>query len=227
MFKNKVITIDGLIATGKSTVSKSIALELNGIYLPTGKLYRLFSFYAYKENLIDKLDEIPKRIKSTSISFSVSEDLFKIENFSYKEDDLYSFETLENLSHVAANQNIRELANLVFRQVIESNADTFLILEGRDAGTIIYPEASIKFWLDVDLEQAAKRRFIQIQKTNKSITYEQVLLSIKERDTKDSSRTVAPIIKAEDAITINTTNLTQQEVIKQILSKVENHEETK
>ncbi len=227
MFKNKVITIDGLIATGKSTVSKSIALELNGIYLPTGKLYRLFSFYAYKENLIDNLNEIPNRIESTSISFSILEDLFKIKNFTYKEEDLYSFDTLKNLSLVAANQNIRELANTVFRQVIQSNSETFLILEGRDAGTIIYPEASLKFWLDVDLEQAAKRRFIQIQKTNKTITYEQVLQQIKERDTKDSNRTIAPIVKASDAITIDTTNLTQQEVIKQILSKVENYEKAK
>ncbi len=228
MINNKVITIDGLIATGKSTVSRELASKLNGIYLPTGKLYRLLSFFANKNNMLENLNDLPLKVSANDIVFSIQEDLFKIRNFEYKEEDLYSPEAMDNLSMVAANQNIRDLANETFRKIILDNKNIFLILEGRDAGTIIFPKAFIKFWLDVEIMEAAKRRMQQIKKSNPNITFDEVLNQIKDRDKKDSSRNVAPIIIAEDAIVIDTTNLTQEEVIEKILLKVkENEEKTK
>ena len=225
MKNNKVITLDGAVATGKTTVSKIISDKLNGIYIPTGKLYRLISLYILKNNYIGIKNFNSNELEKINIYFD--EGNFQIENFNYENNQLYSNEIMQIISDVSANKFVRDICNIIFRKIISDNIEKYIILEGRDAGTVIFKDAFKQFFLTVSEEESAKRRIIQLNNSGQTIEFEKVLLKIRERNHYDSNRSNSPLSISPLAIIIDTTNIDKDQVVKQILSNIDKSNEKK
>ncbi len=223
MKHNKVIAIDGSIATGKTTISKLLAKNLDGIFLPTGKLYRLLTLFIIKNDIQHfNLTKIEQFINFSDIDFK--EEKFYITGFEYDQRELFSETEMRTLPSIAKLPEIRLLANQVFLNIIDRNPNKYIILEGRDAGTVIYPSAMLKIFLTVSLEEATKRRFEQLKIINPNLNknnWNEIFLSIQNRNSLDYSKDNIAFKKAIDSIEIDTTFLSEEEVVSKILEKVE------
>lgn len=213
----KIITIDGGAATGKSFISEEVARYLNYKFIATGKLYRLLAIYFHLNNLeiTNDLNPILQKIKVTFV-----DELFTINDFDYDQKQLFDQRFLKNLSLLSANPQIRNFCNFVFNQIVETDSHQTFIIEGRDAGTVIFPNANLKFFLEVDEETAAKRRLLQEQKNNPQITLKEVQTNLRERNQNDANREVGPLFPAENAIIIDTSVLSKEEILAKIINLI-------
>lgn len=199
------IAIDGPSASGKGTISKLLAHQLNAFYLNTGKIYRIVALVASKmqgdltQNAIVVANDIEKHYKAQE-----------------ENNDIYTEEVAKITSQIAKLPEIRDLLFNFQRSFALNNKN--VILEGRDIGTIILPEADFKFYLDASAEERANRRVRQLGGEASKEQYQEILNNIKERDENDSSRKTAALKIAEDAHYIDTTNLSINDVIAKILS---------
>jgi len=221
--KKIIITIDGKVATGKTTITKQLSQKINASCIYSGKLYRLFTLYLFKKYLTWEKILLNLKEEMSSVEFVFEEGNFLIKNFFYNENELFSNLVMQNIHYVAQKKEIRTYLNDYFKLLIK-NSKTNLIIEGRDAGTVIFPKADYKFFLDVSDEEAAKRRMLQLQKKQTSL---KKLNDIKrENDNRNKDDKDASII-ADDAIKIDTTFLTKEQVLDKIfkiIKKVENYE---
>lgn len=216
----KVIAIDGPSGAGKSTVSKTVAKALNFFYLDTGSLYRAVAYYFFKKF-------------GDAVEFSsISEDVIKTE-LSYIEINYENGRVClsgEDISlaireprvgiitsQLSAKRLIRDFLLPIQRQFAE-RYDT--VAEGRDMTTVVFPDAWKKFYLDASPEIRAKRRYEQLLILGKSITFEEALRDVIDRDKRDSTRKDAPLIRAKDAFYIDTSLYSIDEVVSIILKKV-------
>lgn len=216
MNKSNVIAIDGPSGSGKSTIAKKLAQQLNLTYLDTGALYRAIAF---------TLDDL--NISAEDDTNSIQDVLGKLKfQYGQSESELIVINDV-NLSQKIREHNISELASIysklpVVRDFLKSFQRDFAktnpsVLEGRDIGTVIFPDAELKIFLTADPEVRAGRRFKQLQEMGQTnIDVEAILNDIKTRDEADRSRKVAPLIKADDAIEIDTSSDSIDEVIVQI-----------
>jgi cytidylate kinase len=196
---NRVIAIDGTCASGKGLLSKNLSKKLGLPYLNTGALYRNVALFLYKNNLNYENKEI------------VIENLGRV-NF----DDLENRELSdENVGNIASKVSvIPEVRDFLYKfQVDFSLNRDGAILDGRDIGTVICPKAKHKFFVNAAVEVRAERRYKEMIKNGLRVNYEEILEKIKQRDRNDFERKVAPLKKAEDAIEIDTTNMTPGEVL--------------
>lgn len=205
------IAIDGKAATGKSTISEELSKELNLKYINTGQMYRLFAFI-FKKNENKSFKDILKIIRKLKISFN-SDGLITCEEIEFKHDELDSRELSELSSIYSAKKEIREEAT---KRQIELGKQRGILMEGRDIGTVIMPDADFKFFIDVDVDVAAKRRFEQRQENGEIVSYDEILNEIKIRNKRDENRKFAPLKPAKDAIIINSTNKTSAEIVAEI-----------
>ena len=212
-----IIAIDGPSGSGKSTISKLIAQEMNLIYIDTGALYRTVAYGAEKESIPwdngRKLGEYTKRIKIT----------FKYENginrvFLNNKDVTDKIRTPQismGASKVSAHPEVRSALLDIQRDLGNSNNS---ILEGRDIGTVIFPNADLKIFLIASNEVRAERRLKELKEKGVDISFEEVLKQIILRDEQDSSRANAPLRKAFDAIEVDASNKTINQVVSSILA---------
>ncbi|MCX8058908.1 MAG: (d)CMP kinase [Spirochaetes bacterium] len=211
---NIIIAIDGPSGTGKSTTAKELAKRLNFKYLDTGAMYRAVTLYFLKNN-IDIPDnenaKVNEILKNIEIKFDGENTFLNSQNVSY---EIRSNEVNNNVSKIAKIKEIRDFCGNLQRKIGLTGK---WVVEGRDIGTAIFPEAKYKFFLYASDEERAKRRWLQ---DGKKDSYEKVLQNIKERDTIDSSREMNPLRKAPDAIEIDTTNLNFDEVVNKIISYI-------
>jgi len=212
------IAIDGPAGAGKSTIAKILSKSLGITYLDTGAMYRTVALKAIREG-INTRDE-------ASLEKLVSDIDIKIE---YHEDEQHIFLDGEDVSGLIRTPEVSKGASDVsavkavrIRMVElqrEIAAGQSVVMDGRDIGTFVLPDAKYKFFLNASLEERARRRYKeQIEKGIKDITLEDVMRDIEYRDKNDSSRDFAPLAKAEDAIEIDTTDMTVQQVVEKILS---------
>ncbi|MFN3871177.1 MAG: (d)CMP kinase [Aquificaceae bacterium] len=209
------IAIDGPAGSGKSTVAKEISKRLGLPYLNTGLVYRGFAYVSILENLseegIFQVFEMPLKVE---IDVSSTEIFYKNEDISQR---LISEDVGERASQIAKIPAFRERINQFFRSLV---GDKQVVAEGRDTGTHIFPEAQIKFFITASAEERAKRRYNQLKAEGIEANYEDILKAIVERDERDKNRPQYPFRPAEDAITIDTTGLTIEEVVERVLSIV-------
>jgi cytidylate kinase len=218
---SKVIAIDGPSGSGKSTIAKLVSENLNLVYLDTGAMFRGLGYAIKKSNIsFDDHTEIEKFLETVKFEYGVDENtLIRI-----NDEDLTTIIREHEVSSLASEVSqvpaIRNFLKEAQRNIASSRPS---ILEGRDIGTVIFPNALLKFFLTADPKVRAQRRFDQLVEKDHSnkekFSVESILKDIAARDEKDQAREVAPLLKADDAIEIDTSNQTIEEIINFITSK--------
>ena len=213
---NLIVAIDGPAGSGKSTIAKLLAKKYDLTYIDTGAMYRMITLYLLENNIdISDLKEI-ERVLNT-VNLDMQGDKFYLDNVDVST-KIREKRINDNVSKVASIKIVR--SNLVDLQRKISNNKN-VILDGRDVGTVIFPNAQVKIFLIASPEERARRRYNEFLEKKTEITYDEVLKSIKERDHIDSTRDESPFVKADDAIELDSTNLTIEDVINFISKEIE------
>jgi len=214
------IAIDGPAASGKSTTAKLLAKKLGYIHIDTGAMYRAITYKAL-QNHIDVTDEdrLAKLARSCVLSFKNEDDGQRIllDGVDVTA-EIRSLEVTNNVSVVSSHPKVREVLVELQRSLALEGG---VVLEGRDIGTVVLPDAEVKIFLVADVAERAKRRQRDLANAGISVDDEQIQQELIERDRKDSSRAASPLKKADDAIVIDTTNLTIDEQVEKIFNYVQ------
>lgn len=215
-----IIAIDGPAGSGKSTISKLIAKDLDLIYLDTGAMYRLVTLKALKMGILDEnlenLDKINELLDNLEID--IREDGFYLDGVDVSE-EIRKPIVSENVSKIAAIKEVR--IKMVDLQRKFSKAKN-VILDGRDIGTVVFPNADLKVFLVADARERANRRYKELTEKGENVSLEEIYQNILMRDKIDSTREEAPLKKAEDAIEVDTTSKSIDEVKEEILNLYKN-----
>ena len=217
---NNLITIDGLSGAGKGTLALNLAHEFNYGILDSGALYRLVGLVSQRMDSKDP-EIIEKEIGSKKIAMNLNPKLMETEIFFGTENVtklLKSDEIANEASNFAADKKIREILKNYQKNFYDPELG--LVADGRDMGTVIFPEAKWKFFLIASIEERAKRREEQLKDIGLEVNIATLIDSIMARDSRDTNRDVSPAIPAEDAITIDSSNLSIDELKKKILGIV-------
>ncbi len=221
--KTKVIAVDGFASTGKSTLSKRLAKALDFTYMDTGYMYRAVSYFALTTHLIqdDIIQEqaIEAALSETSFSWSTAagskQMLFNGKAYG---DELRTLEISSWVSRIAQLGFVRE--HLVNQQRLLSQLGS-VVMDGRDIGTVVFPNADYKFFLIADPKVRAQRRLEELRAKGEEVLFEEILKNVVNRDHQDSTRAISPLRKAKDAIEIDTTSFSVDEVFEQMMSAIE------
>ena len=210
-----VITIDGPSGAGKGTVAKALARELGYKYLDTGALYRAIAWKARKEKISsDNISSVKIMMENTNIK--ITTDRIMVDDLDVTS-DIRTNEIGELSSRISALPVVRKgLFNIQKEICLQGN----VVIEGRDTGTTIFPEAENKFFLDASLEERARRRYEELKTQSTDITIESTMADIKKRDMRDSSRKNSPLKKTADMIQIDSTNMSIKEVVATIIENL-------
>lgn len=214
--KKIAIAVDGPAGAGKSTISKLLAKKLSINYIDTGAMYRAFTYKIISNNIdFDNRDEIINILNSTSIDFN--------DGHIYLDNKIVDSEIRENyisknVSYMAIIKEVREKMVDIQRKIAKNKS---VVMDGRDIGTHVLPNAEFKFFITASVEERGKRRFEELQKKNININLQKLIEEIEKRDRIDSTRDISPLKKSSDAIEIDTTELTIDEVVNKIISLIE------
>ena len=214
---NNLITIDGISGAGKGTLAKSLALELNYSLLDSGNLYRLVGLIA-KRLETSNSEEIAKELNSRKIKMKFDNVKGLTEVFFGSErvtEELRHEEVAMEASNFAKDSFIRN--TLIKHQKDYFDSNKGLIADGRDMGTVIFPEARWKFFLVASIEERAKRRLRQLKEVGLEVNMPTLIDNIKVRDEQDKNRDISPAVPAEDALTIDTSNLSAEGLKNKVL----------
>lgn len=214
-----IIAIDGPAGSGKGTITKCVASKIGFFRLDTGALYRCVTLEVIRNNIeLADVDGIVEIARNMQVRFVINENLNELDYVYLNDEDvtkaIRSNEVNNLISKVAAIRELREEMLSIQRKMAE-NQNT--IMEGRDIGTVVFPNADLKIYLNADIEVRAKRRFDENIQKGIETTYEEVLQILKNRDKIDMEREVSPLRKAEDAIEIDSTNMSIEEVADKIV----------
>jgi len=216
------IAIDGFSSTGKSTVAKQLAKELSYVYVDTGAMYRAITLYAMRKKYItkDSFDEenLIKDLPSLNLKFAFEASrgfaaiYLNDENI---EDEVRTLEVSQYVSRVAAVSEVR--TKLVSQQQL-MGLEKGVVMDGRDIGTVVFPNAELKIFMTATAEERAKRRFKEMKQKGQEVSYDEVLKNVEERDHLDTTREDSPLVKADDAIEIDNSSLTLEEQFNTLLN---------
>ena len=215
---DNLITIDGPGGSGKGTVAKLLAAKLGWNILDSGALYRLIALISVNIKETDP-DLIGIELKDKNIFFKLKGDQYHL-IFDGKDitDTIRREEIGIKASDLAHNQNIRDLIKDTQRSFYDPNIG--LIADGRDMGSVVFPEAKIKIYLDASIEERAKRRQIQLKEKGMEVNMRNLISSLEDRDLKDKNRDVSPLLIPEGAKVIDSTNLSIDEVVNKIMDLI-------
>lgn len=214
------IAIDGPASAGKSTVAKILAKDLGYIYCDTGAMYRALTYMAMENNIsIDDEAGLVQLLQDITITFDPSAEIQKVfVNGKEVTDEIRQSDVTNGVSAVSAHQAVR--VELVKRQQEIAKAGG-IVMDGRDIGTAVLPDAEIKIFLVASVTERAERRFKENQTKGITTALEVLQQEIADRDYKDSTRKVSPLLQAEDAILVDTTSLSIEGVVAKIKSIIE------
>ncbi|MBS1948633.1 MAG: (d)CMP kinase [Bacteroidetes bacterium] len=210
--KKIIITIDGWSSCGKSTLAKQMARELNYVYIDSGAMYRAITLY-FLRNHIDwtRHKQVEEALKQIDLQFDYNENSLQSEIHLNQENVEYVIRDLvvaEKVSEVAAIKEVRAFA---VEQQRKMGKPKGIVMDGRDIGTTVFPKAELKIFMTADTAVRIERRFKELFQKNPNTTIEEVRNNLEMRDYIDSHRDVSPLRKAEDALVLDNTNLTEKE----------------
>lgn len=218
-----LIAIDGTAGTGKSSVGKAVALQLGYGFLSTGEMYRALAYKVYEKGL-DPKDHDSVLALARSLRFTFIRQPDAALKMFVDGDFLGAKIHLEEVGNVASQVSTNAEARLVLTEKMrEVGENGGIVMEGRDIGTVVFPDAELKFYLDASAEVRAERRVKQLELAGETPDYEAILKLIKERDYRDSHRAASPLKPAEDAIIVDTSHLDMNGVIQTVLEKIQHH----
>ena len=222
---NKItIAIDGFSSTGKSTVAKQLAKKLSYVYVDSGAMYRAVTFYAMENGLISDNDfnseALIYQLSNINISFKYNKALGFAEVYLNDINIEKQIRTLEVSSFVSKVAAISEVRLKLVEQQKKMCQDMGVVMDGRDIGTVVFPAAELKLFMTASAETRAERRFQELIARGDKVEYKEVLNNVQERDYLDSNREDSPLVKADDAIEIDNSNMTLDEQFNKILQLV-------
>lgn len=210
------IAIDGPAGAGKSSIAKQIATKLTCIYIDTGAMYRAVGYYCMREGIdYNEEAQVEKVVSQIQLKLSIQNEVQQIflneENVSTL---IRNDQVAAAASKVATYKSVREALVKMQQEMAES---TSLVMDGRDIGTVVLPDATLKIFLTASVEERAKRRYKEYVEKGETPCLETLRTEIRERDFQDSHRTISPLKKAEDAIELDTTYMTIDEIVEEII----------
>ncbi|MDT0551624.1 (d)CMP kinase [Urechidicola vernalis] len=214
--KKITIAIDGFSSTGKSTLAKQLAKKLKYVYVDTGAMYRAVTLYAFQNGFIDNssFDEkaLIADLDSIKIHFVFNSRKGFAEVFLNDVNVEKEIRTLEVSQLVSQVSAVSEVRTKLVQQQQEMRKDNGIVMDGRDIGTVVFPDADIKFFMTASADKRAKRRYKELlDRGEENITYERVLKNVESRDYIDSTREDSPLVKADDAIGIDNSDMGLEE----------------
>jgi cytidylate kinase len=221
------IAIDGHSSCGKSTIAKSIARKYKMRYIDTGAMYRAVTLYCMREKIIDNsiidTDKLLEKIDNLNIDFRYNTNLQKSETFLNNqnvEDLIRGIDVSENVSNIAKIKEVRsKLVSLQKRMGLNKN----VVMDGRDIGTKVFPDAKLKLFITANVEVRAQRRYNELVDKGERVNYSEVLKNINTRDFNDSNREFNPLVKSDDAILIDNSHISindQNILIEDLINKI-------
>jgi cytidylate kinase len=219
-----IIAIDGHSSCGKSTVAKEIARKLNYIFIDSGAMYRAVTLYCLRNNLIENgkvnIPELKANLGKIKVSFRLNtatqhNDIWL--NGENVEQEIRLLAVSQNVSPVAAVAEVRHLLVALQQEMGKSKG---IVMDGRDIGTVVFPEAELKIYMTAQPDVRAKRRFDELTAKGENVSYEEIKANIIERDRYDENRAESPLRKADDAIVLDNSYMTREEQLEWILSRI-------
>lgn len=222
--KKITIAIDGFSSCGKSTMAKDLAKKIGYVYVDTGAMYRSVTLFAMQNNLFSKdgsvkTTELEKRMKDIQISFVFNNETGRPDTYLNGELVEKEIRTLEVSSHVSNIATIPFVREAMVAQQQRMGKDKGLVMDGRDIGTTVFPEAELKIFVTASPEVRAKRRFDELNEKGMPADFDDIFENVKERDYIDSHREVSPLRKANDAIELDNSNMTIGEQSEWLMQK--------
>ena len=216
MMKKITIAIDGFSSCGKSTMAKDLAKEIGYIYIDSGAMYRAVTLYCLENSLFNSdgsvnSEELKKHINDISVSFCLNEAALKPETFLNGvnvESKIRTMEVSSRVSLVAALGFVREALVKLQQEMGKSKG---IVMDGRDIGTVVFPDAELKIFVTASAEIRAKRRYDELMAKGQEVSFDEILKNVEERDRIDLTRAVSPLRKADDAIVLDNSNMTVEE----------------
>lgn len=224
--KKITIAIDGHSSCGKSTMAKELARKLGYIYVDTGAMYRTVTLYAMRNNLFTadgevKTDELQKSMNKIKVSFRINEETGRPDaclNDECVENIIRSIEVSNHVSKIAAIPFVREA---MVEQQRRMGAEKGIVMDGRDIGTTVFPDAELKIFVTASAKVRAQRRYEELQQKGMPADFDEILKNVEERDYIDSHREVSPLRQAEDAILLDNSDLTIPQQNEWLMQQVE------
>jgi len=225
--KKITIAIDGFSSTGKSTLAKQLAKTLGYVYVDTGAMYRAFTYFIMQNNWITPTDinknEILNNLDKINLHFQFNEQLGYAEMYLNNENVEKQIRTLEVSQNVSRIAEISEIRAKLVQQQQEMGKNKAIVMDGRDIGTVVFPNADVKLFMTASAETRAQRRFNELVENGQRVSFTEVLENVQQRDYIDTHREDSPLVKAEDAIVIDNSVLTKEEQFKIVLQIVNEH----
>ncbi len=219
MSKRLIVAIDGPAGSGKSTSAKLVAQRLNYLYIDTGAMYRAVTFLAIKQNVHNDTKAVIKLAQTTEIKLNFVNGTTEV--FTDGENITGEIRTKDVNAHVSDVSKIKEVRTaLVDKQRMLGMNSGGVVMEGRDIGTVVFPDADVKIFLTANIEQRAIRRAKEFEGKGVQVSIEEIKKNLELRDEIDSSRKASPLVKANDAVIVDTSKVTIDEQVNIILEKI-------
>ena len=222
--KKITIAIDGFTSTGKSTLAKQLAKELGYVYVDTGAMYRAVAYFAMQHNLVSEthLDKagLIAQLSNINLRFQFNPTLGFAEMYLNNKNIETQIRTIEVSRMVSKVAEISEVRAKLVEQQQAMGKDKGIVMDGRDIGTVVFPDAELKLFMTASSKTRAQRRFDELVEKGQHITFEDVLQNVEERDYIDTHREDSPLVKADDAIEIDNSSLSKKEQFEIVLQLV-------
>jgi CMP/dCMP kinase len=223
--KRITIAIDGFSSTGKSTVAKQLAAHLGYVYVDTGAMYRAVAYFAMQNGYIDKQffdkDTLIQSLPYINLRFQFNPDLGFAEMYLNETNVEKEIRTIEVSGFVSKVAEVSEVRAKLVEQQQQMGKDKGIVMDGRDIGTVVFPDAELKIFMTASSKTRAQRRFDELKEKGDAVSYKDVLKNVEERDYIDTHRDDSPLVKADDAVEIDNSHLTREEQFGRVLNLVQ------
>ena len=222
--KNLIIAIDGFSSCGKSTVAKEMAKYLNYRYIDTGAMYRAITYFCLQNNIIKNKTVNEEKLKSELKNINID---FKFNNETKQNELILNNENIENqIRGIEVSNNVSIVSKIKFvreflvKQQRKMGENKRIVMDGRDIGTVVFPNADLKIFMTANPDIRAKRRYDELSAKGENVIFDEIKKNINERDYLDQNRKESPLKKADDALVLDNSNLSREEQLNWIIEKI-------